>query len=254
MYFMENLTLDQDRQKKAKEYARISRRMMVLELVIGFIYLVLWLVTGWSFQLQNRLLEVSDNEWLLVIGFALIFGGIFYVINLPLSYFEGYVLPHRFDQSNQTIKDWLVDQLKELLVSLILGALIVEIIYAVLRASPDNWWLWAAGLMLVLNVLMANLAPVLLMPLFNKYVPIGEEYEELAQRLINLAKSANVKVSGVFKFDLSRQTKSANAALTGLGNTRRIVLGDTLIKEFSNVYDSPAEGHFNTDNVGINTW
>jgi STE24 endopeptidase len=230
---MENIKLDQDRQKQAKTYARISRRMMVVDLLIGVVYLILWLVTGWSAALQAVLLQVTTNDWLLVAIFSMIFGGILYVINLPLSYYEGFTLPHRFDQSTQTLKDWVIDQLKELALSAAFGLLVIEIIYAVLRAAPDTWWLTAAGIMLILNVLIANLAPVFLMPLFNKYVPLDDEYQDLAQKLINLAKRANVQVSGVFKFDMSRRTKSANAALTGLGNTRRIILGDTLLKEFS---------------------
>jgi STE24 endopeptidase len=183
--------------------------------------------------LQNALLKFTTNDWLLVAGFSVIFGGILYLINLPLSYYESYALPHRFEQSNQSLKDWVLDQFKELGLTAVLGLLVIEIIYAVLRAAPDTWWLWAAGIMLVLNVLIANLAPVFLMPLFNKFVPLDEEYQPLAQRLIELAKRANIRVSGVFKFDLSRRTKSANAALTGLGNTRRVILGDTLLKEFS---------------------
>jgi len=87
--------------------------------------------------------------------------------------------------------------------------------------------------MLVFTVILSNLAPVLIMPLFNKFVPLGEEHAELAERLMKLAERAHTKVRGVFKFDMSKRTKAANAALTGLGNTRRIVLGDTLINEFS---------------------
>jgi STE24 endopeptidase len=93
--------------------------------------------------------------------------------------------------------------------------------------------LWAAGGLLVSNVLLINLAPILIMPLFNKYVPLDDEHKELAERLLKLCERANTKVRGVFKFDMSKQTKSANAALTGIGNTRRIILGDTLINEFS---------------------
>jgi STE24 endopeptidase len=69
--------------------------------------------------------------------------------------------------------------------------------------------------------------------LFNKFIPLGEEHAELATRLMKLAENANARVRGVFKFDMSKRTKAANAALTGIGNTRRIVLGDTLIDEFS---------------------
>jgi len=86
---------------------------------------------------------------------------------------------------------------------------------------------------LFFNVLMANLAPVLLMPIFNKFIPLDEEHQELAQRLIRLAEKAHTRVQGVYKFDMSRRTKSANAGLTGLGYTRRIILGDTLLSEFS---------------------
>jgi STE24 endopeptidase len=230
---METITLDQERQKQAKEYARISRRLMVFDLGMGLVYILLWLFSGWSASLSTVLRGQTDNEWLLVAGFAAVFGGIYYLITLPFSYYESFTLPHLFDQSNQTRRDWFLDLLKELGVSIVFGGLLVEIIYACLRAAPETWWLWAAGIMLVINVLLANLAPVFLMPLFNKFIPLDEEYQALAQRLVALAERCGTHVQGVYKFDLSRRTKSANAALTGLGNTRRIILGDTLLKEFS---------------------
>jgi len=88
-------------------------------------------------------------------------------------------------------------------------------------------------ILLIFNVIMANLAPTLLMPLFNKFVPLGEERADLADRLMKLAERSHTFVRGVFKFDMSRRTKQANAGLTGLGNTRRIIIGDTLLNEFS---------------------
>jgi STE24 endopeptidase len=109
----------------------------------------------------------------------------------------------------------------------------MELLYLALRLTGNWWWLWAGAGMLVFSVILSNLAPILIMPLFNKFVPLGDEHAELAERLMRLAKQAGTKVRGVFKYDLSRRTKSANAALTGLGNTRRIILGDTLINEFS---------------------
>ena len=135
--------------------------------------------------------------------------------------------------SNQTVSGWIGDQLKGLAVSAVLGAVILEIIYALLRAAPDTWWIWVSVILLVFSVLMANLAPVLLMPLFNKYTPLGAEHADLTERLMRLAERSHTKVQGVFKFDMSRRTKAANAALTGLGSTRRIILGDTLVSEFT---------------------
>jgi STE24 endopeptidase len=226
-------TLDPERQKMAKEYARISRRLMVVDLAFGGVYALAWLVFGWSANIKTWLAGFSANPWLLVALYALVFGGIYLLINLPLSYVEEYVLPHRYSQSTQDLKGWVSDQLKGLGISALLGGIVLEIIYTVLRAFPDTWWLWAALIMIVFSVLLANLAPVLLMPIFNKFVPIGPEHQDLVDRLMRLFQKAGTRVQGVYKFDMSRRTKSANAALTGLGSTRRIILGDTLLSEFT---------------------
>jgi STE24 endopeptidase len=228
-----NATLDPERQKQAKQYTRIRCRLWLVETLFSAIYAFLWLFLGWAIELRNWLTAFTSNSWLLVPLFVTVFGGIYLIIDLPLSYYGGFVLPHRFDQSNQTLKAWIIDQLKGLAIGLPIGLLLLELLYLALRATGNFWWLWTAGGVLVFSVLLSNLAPVLIMPLFNKYVPLGDEHKELADRLLDLARRANTKVKGVFKFDMSRQTKAANAALTGIGNTRRIVLGDTLINEFS---------------------
>lgn len=226
-------TLDPERQKQAKQYARIRRRLWLVDTILSAIYALLWLFLGWGISLRDWLSTFTTNPWLLVALFVAIFGGIYSLINLPLSYYSGFVLPHRFGQSNQSFQDWLIDQLKGLAIGAPLGLILLELLYLALRVTSDLWWLWAAIGMLIFTVLLSNLAPILIMPLFNQYVPLGEEHKELADRLLDLARRANTKVKGVFKFDMSKRTKAANAALTGIGNTRRIVLGDTLINEFS---------------------
>ncbi len=225
--------MDLERQKKAKEYSRISRRLMFVDLGLSGVYALIWLVTGWSAGLRSGLERITTSPWLLVLLYAAVFGVIYYIIDLPLSYYSGFVLPHRFGQSNETLNGWVVDQVKGIAVGGVLGLVLLEIIYAVLRAFPGTWWIWAAAIMLVFSVLLANLAPVLLMPIFNKFVPLGDEYQDLIERLKRLAERAGTKVQGVYKVDMSRRTKAANAALTGLGSTRRIILGDTLLNEFT---------------------
>ena len=227
--------LDLEKQKLAKEYSRIKRRLWLLETAFSLAYTIAWLAFGWATGLRSWLASWSpmQNEWLIVPAFVIIFGGISSILEAPLSYYSDFILPHRFDQSNQTLKEWILDQLKGLAISLPIGLIVIELLYLALRVSGALWWLWAAGGLLVFQVLIANLAPVLIMPLFNKFVPLGEEHSELAERLMKLAEKSNTKVKGVFKFDMSKRTKAANAALTGIGNTRRIVLGDTLINEFS---------------------
>ena len=226
-------TLDPEKQKQAKLYARICRRLWLAETAFSAVYALGWLFLGWAISLRAWLTTFTTNEWLLVPAFVAVFGGTYFLVNAPLSYYSGFILPHRFGQSNQTLRDWFMDQVKGLAVGTPISLVLLELLYFALRVTGELWWLWAAGGMLVFSVLLSNLAPILIMPLFNKYVPLGDEHKELEDRLLALAKQANTKVRGVFKFDMSKRTKSANAALTGVGNTRRIVLGDTLIDEFS---------------------
>jgi len=225
-------TLDLQRQELAKEYARIRRKYLLLDLVLGACLLLAWLLFSWSAQLRDWIFSWTQSPWIAVLAFGGIFGGVFTILDLPLSYYTGYVLPHRFKQSNQDIKGWVIDQIKNLLISSVLGGILLEIIYLVLRSAPESWWLWTGGILLIFNVLLANLAPILLFPIFYKFSPLDDEYQDLAERLLGLAEKSGTQVTGVYRFDMSKRTKSANAGLTGLGNTRRIILGDTLLDEF----------------------
>ena len=233
-------TLDPEKQKLAKEYARIRRRLWLMDTAINLVYISIWLSFGWTILARNWLAALTVrwqldglSVWVLPPLFILFFGGILSILMSPLEYYSSFILPHRYGLSNQSFKGWITDRLKALVIGAPIGLIVLEVIYVFLRAYPQTWWLWVAGFLLVFNVLLSNLAPILLMPLFNKYVPLGEEHADLAQRLLTLAEQANTKVRGVFKFDMSRRTKAANAALTGIGNTRRIILGDTLISEFT---------------------
>jgi STE24 endopeptidase len=225
--------LDPKKQEQARNYGRIHRRLWLVDTLASAIYLLLWLFLGWGKILAAWIKVFTNNEWLLILIFAAVFGCISALLEFPLSYYSGYLLPHQFGQSNQTLRSWILDQLKGLLISIPLGLLLLELIYLALRLTGAWWWVWTAAGMLLFSVLLSNLAPILIMPLFNKFVPLGEEHADLADRLMKLAEKAHTQVRGVFKFDMSKRTNAANAALTGIGNTRRIVLGDTLINEFS---------------------
>src|SRR3989337_1455313 len=201
-------TLDPERQKQAKQYARIRRRLWLVDTILSALYGLAWLFFGWAILLRTLLLTFTSNQWLLVALFVAIFGGIYSLLNLPLGYYSGFVLPHRFGQSNQTFKDWVIDQIKGLAVGAPIGLLLLEMLYLALRVTGDLWWLWAAGGMLIFSVLLSNLAPILIMPIFNKYVPLGDEHKELAERLLALARRSNTQVRGGFQFDMSRSPKS----------------------------------------------
>ena len=225
-------TLDPERQKLAKEYASIRRSYMLLDLILGAILLLAWLVLDWSTTLRDWIHSWTQISWIAVLVFGYIFGAAFTILDLPLSYYTGYVLPHRYQQSNQDLKGWILDMIKNLMLSAFLGGILLEIVYLVLLSAPESWWLWTAGILLLFNILLANLAPVLLLPIFYKFTPLGEEYQDLTKRLLDLANKTGTNVAGVYRFDMSKRTKAANAGLTGLGNTRRIILGDTLLDDF----------------------
>ncbi len=229
---MTETTLDFERQKQAKRLASIERRLMLVELILGAFYIIAWMVFGWSVDLRNFLLSHTHNPWIVVLGFAAVFGGIYVLISLPLLIYDSYLLPHRYGLSTQTFKDWTIDQIKGALLGVVLGVLMIELMYALLRAAPQIWWLWLGLVLFLFSILLANLAPVLLFPIFNKFRPLGEEHADLVERLMRLAEKAKTHVEGVYVFDMSRRTTTANAALTGLGKTRRIILGDTMLEQY----------------------
>ncbi|OGO43999.1 MAG: hypothetical protein A2W37_12015 [Chloroflexi bacterium RBG_16_63_12] len=226
-------TLDPERQTKAKAYARLRRRLFFVNLGLSGMVTLAWLIFGWPAALKGGLLTFTRNDWLLVAAFGAIFYLSFAVLELPLEYYSGFVLPHRYDQSTETLGGWAKDQLLGLLLTAVIGLPLLEGIYWLLRVTGPLWWMWAAAGYALLAVALSSLAPVIILPLFNKYAPLGEEHAELAARLTALAGRAGTKVNGVFRFDMSKRTKAANAALTGLGQTRRIILGDTLLDEFT---------------------
>ena len=228
--FLTEEEIDLTGQKKAKEYARLRHRLLLADLALGGIYLLAFLLgpsqalKAWSIHLTtNPFLAVALYLWAL----ALIYGVLF----LPLDYYGGFVLPHRYGLSTQTHKGWGLDLAKSLFLGLLLGTLIVEVIYYLLRAFPSLWWLIAGLVILLLTTLLTNLAPLLILPLFFRLTPLPEG--EIAKRLTDLAERAGTKVRGVFTIDLSSKTRAANAALIGLGNTRRIILGDTLYEGYT---------------------
>jgi len=232
--------LDPERQRQAREYARLQRRLLLIDLVFGLAFLLAWWLSGLTFLLRDAV--ASFPAWLGLILYMIPLGGAYAILRFPLSWYGGFVLPHRYGLSTQSLRSWLADEAKGFLVGGVILLLLLEAIYALLRLQSDRWWLWAALVYLVFAVLLANLAPVLIAPLFYKFVPLSERSDDpqqqerdraLAERLIRLAERAGTRVRGVYAFDMSRTTTAANAGLMGLGNTRRIVIGDTLLDRYT---------------------
>jgi STE24 endopeptidase len=216
---------------ESRRYNRIRRWLGIADFVIGLALLIVLLATGWNGTLRDFALRATfQNYTLAVAAYVLILMALAKLLGVGLDYYS-FRLEHRFHLSNQRLRAWLVDEAKEFLVGLIFVVIVVEVLYFMLREFPQHWWLLTWAIFLGLFVLLAQLAPVILFPIFYKFEPLQDE--DLKQRLVRLGERAGTRVRGVYKWNLSEKSKKANAALTGLGSTRRIILADTLLENYS---------------------
>lgn len=217
--------------ERVKRYHRSGRILAVAGYLVDLGVLLVLLFAGWSLALRNVALHYTARPWLALLIYLALFGIITQVASLPLEYLSGFWLEHRYELSNLTLGGWVKDQLKGLAVGGTLGALAAEFLYAVIRHWPERWWMVCAAGFIAFFVLMANLAPVVIFPIFFKVTPLDNP--SLTERLLELSRRAGTRVKGVFEWKLSEKSKKANAALMGIGNTRRIILSDTLLERFN---------------------
>ena len=214
----------------ARIYHRRQLALSLLGLALSVTYLLVLIETRAATHLTEYLARWTTAWWLELGIVLLVLAGAYRLVTLPLHWLGGYWLPRRFGLLHQPFRRWLWDAVKAGLIGGMLGLLAVLIIYALLRVTPW-WWLWGAAIFLAGYALLALVAPIWLVPLFYRLTPLPDGL--LLTRLLALARRVGVPVSGVFVVDQSRKSRTANAAVTGLGRTRRILLFDTLLDEFT---------------------
>jgi STE24 endopeptidase len=221
---------------KSTIYHRLRRRAELASTLAAGAVLLTLLLTGASVFLREKASFAGQA----VPGFeetatAAVFGLIVFVllagVELPFAFYQGFTLEHRYGLSNQSQRRWVVDHGKGAAVGAVFMMLGVTIVYALLGWSPEWWWAFAAIVFAVLMVGMAQLAPVILLPLFYAFKPLDRP--ALVSRLVALADRARTPVVGVYEWALSAHTKKANAALAGMGRTRRILIADTLLADYT---------------------
>jgi len=216
---------------EARRYNRIKRRLSIIDFVLSLVMLAVLLFTGWTGALRDlAYLAGLQNYTFSVFLYVFMLLLIGKVLGFPLDCY-GFRLEHRFQLSNQKWRPWIWDQLKGFLLSLVMAGVLVELLYFIIRQTAQHWWLIAWAAFLVFFVLLAQIAPILIFPIFYKFEPLQDE--ELKSRLVRLSERAGTRIRGVYQWKLSEKSKKANAALTGLGNTRRIILADTLLSNYS---------------------
>lgn len=220
----------ENRKAKAKKYEKIRLTVGITEGVISFAFLLFFLISGYSSRLDHFASRFAANPYLALLIYTGILGLVGAIFSFPVDYLFGFRLEHKFDLSNQTFMKWLAEKFKTLAVGIVLMVPILLLFYYLLR-NYELWWLYLSIVILMYNVLLAQIAPIIIMPLFYKFVPV--ENSSLKEKIIALCERAGFKPKGVYSFDMSKNTKKANAAFTGLGKSKRIIIGDTLLSGFS---------------------
>jgi STE24 endopeptidase len=216
---------------KSKKYNRIKLTIGIAKGILTFLILFYFVASDLSFGLDFWLSDNIHNIYLKFLAYVFIVGAGLAVIFFPVNLYSGFYLEHKFNLSNQTFGKWIFENLKGLFVSLIIGTPILLFFYYSILEFEQMWWLPFAIVLFIVSVILARIVPVFILPLFYKITPIDNE--ELKSRIKRLSDEAGIKVENVYKFDMSKNTKKANAAFTGIGKSKRILLGDTLLDNYT---------------------
>ncbi len=215
----------------SKKYNNTKLAIGISKAIVSFVLLYLFIALKYSNLLQNYIQTFTENQFLVFLIFVFVIGIFSSILFMPVNIYSGFYLEHKYDLSNQTFYKYFIENVKSMLVGLVIGVPILLLFFWVINQFGDLWWLVFASAMFLISVVLSQIFPVLIMPIFYKIIPLQDE--ELKSRISNLAKGAGIKVENVFTFDMSKNTKKANAAFTGLGKTKRIILGDTLLDNYT---------------------
>ncbi|MBN1638117.1 MAG: M48 family metallopeptidase [Ignavibacteriales bacterium] len=215
----------------AKKYNRIKIVFSTIKAILSFALLFIFIYFGFSTILENFVIGIADSlYWQFLIFIVLISVGMG-IIFFPFNFYIGFLLEHKYKLSNQTFWRWMCENLKGIFVSAVIGIPLLFFFYFVILNSPELWWFYFALVLFFVSIILAKILPVFILPLFYKITPL--EDENLKERIIKLSSEVGLKVANVYRFNMSKNTKKANAAFTGLGKTKKILLADTLLEKYT---------------------
>ncbi|MCI0335800.1 MAG: M48 family metallopeptidase [Planctomycetes bacterium] len=220
--------------EEARRYGRIHLALTLADMAVDVIYLGLMAfvfgprIDAWLAGFAPLAGEKSTLRLLALFGVVI---GLHILVSLPLSFYSGYVVEHQFGLSNQSIRRWLRNWSLGNVLAVLLGAVLNVGLFWIIWHTGTYWWLIAAAAFFVVSVALGQLAPVVIVPLFYKVEPLDNA--ELLERMKRLAAGTGLTIEGVYRLGLSADTSKANAMLAGLGRTRRVLMGDTLLERFS---------------------
>jgi len=216
---------------KAKKYSSLKYTLAILDTTYLLALLLIFAGFGFSKILAEELRNLTANQYIIIPLYLFIISVVYYFLDLPLNFYSSYILEHKFCLSKQKIQDWLKDQIKAGIIYYIISIILIASFYYILKHFVYTWWWVVSIAWIFFSLILARLAPVLIIPLFFKYKKLSNDI--LRVRIMNLANKMRVKILDVFEIDLSKKTLKANAAFVGIGKTRRVLLADTLKDKYS---------------------
>lgn len=217
--------------QKAADYTVTRLRLGMMELVLGAVLLLLWTLGGGLQLLDSLWRDVTLSP--LITGIAVIFSVLIIssLLDLPFAIYRTFVIEQRFGFNRATPGIFISDQIKHLLVMLILGIPLASLVLWLMQDASPLWWLYVWIVWMGFSLLMLWAWPAFIAPIFNKFVPL--EDQALKQRIEDLLGRCGFQSNGVFVMDGSRRSSHGNAYFSGLGTNKRIVFFDTLLKSLN---------------------
>lgn len=222
---------------KSSRYHRLRRRADLTGTATAGVVLLGLAILGGGHRLRELAAAVAQwvpggfDDAMSVVVLTILLILILQVVEFPFAFYQGHLLEHRYGLSTQSTRRWSTDHAKGILLGMVLAVAGTSVVFFALRHWPGAWWWISALVFAVAMIGLARLAPVVLLPIFYKFKPLDRP--SLVERLMTLATRARTDIVGVFEWVLSDHTRKANAALAGMGKTRRILLSDTLLADYS---------------------
>lgn len=219
------------KQPAEKKYNKIKLRLSIVDIVLNLIIIALLAFSGISQVVVGFITGFVANDYIAFLFFITIIGILYSILNFPFDFYGSYIIEHRFSLSNQTVAAWLIEKIKGAAVGIVIGVPVAVVFYVFLKLTGWFWWLWFSVFIFFISVFLARVAPVIIFPLFYKFKNL--ESDEIRRRITRLLDDQGIPIKGIYSFNLSKDTKKANAGFTGIGRSKRIILSDTLIGQFT---------------------
>jgi STE24 endopeptidase len=214
---------------RAARYHRLRRRASIASTLAGVAWLAALHITGASSALASRASVHGRIPAIVVVVCVIALG--WEIVSFPFAFYRAFLLERKYGLSSEPLGTWVQDHMKALALGFALTAAGGLAVFGAIALAGQLWWMVASGLFFIAALLLSRVAPILLMPLFYRFRPLDRA--ALRERLLTLSKRAGVPVLGAFEWGLGEKTTRANAALVGVGTTRRILVSDTMLKDYS---------------------